>query len=580
MAEIFISYKSERRKAAEHLAAILRCHGFTVWFDYSLIKGRDFGHQIDAQVREAKALVVLWCTKAVKSRWVAEEVDLAHELGILIPLKIEPCELPVGFRRQDYIDLSNWDGAPRSPDLDKLIDALEERIGRSASFDRRALGDYEATWRRFGAQPLKSFALEAPLEAVQTRNGGGDAVPPAGNGPSPLAIAAKEWPGVRDSGDVTRLLRFEKHFPGTWYAEEAKELREKLEAAAAAEAAQREREARERAEAEAHARAEAEAAAKVKAAIAGETDRDKLYALWHRDAAAVAARFGELGFVRVPSQEDGKAVSLWLKPGSGESFKDFADGPEMLVVPAREFQMGSTGAEIAELVKVYGRDWPKNEGPQHRVTIPRPFAIGRYPVTFAEWDACVKAGGSSYKPEDSGWGRGDRPVINVSWDDAQLYLKWLRQTTGLDYRLPSEAEWEYAARAGTTGPFSFDGKISTDEVNYDGNYSFDGSAKGEYRAKTLPVKSFQPNPWGLYQVHGNVWEWVADGWHDSYKGKPGGLSADGGPWLPDKEDCPRVVRGGSWLSDPWYCRSAVRSGRVAGFRDFNAGFRVARTLTS
>jgi TIR domain len=124
--EIFISYKSERRRAAEHLAAVLDRHGYSAWFDYQLIKGRDFGLQIDRKVREAKALVVLWCTRSVGSRWVAEEVDLAHELGILVPVKIEPCTLSIGFRRQDYIDLSDWDGSPRSHRLDPLLDALEE----------------------------------------------------------------------------------------------------------------------------------------------------------------------------------------------------------------------------------------------------------------------------------------------------------------------------------------------------------------------------------------------------------------------------------------------------------------------
>ena len=133
MAEIFISYKSERRKAAEHLAEILHCYGYSVWFDYSLLKGADFGFQIDAKIREAKAAVVLWCTKSVTSRWVAEEADLARELGGLVPVKIEACELPVGFRRLDYLDLSDWDGAPRNHMLDRLLDELEQKTERGAA---------------------------------------------------------------------------------------------------------------------------------------------------------------------------------------------------------------------------------------------------------------------------------------------------------------------------------------------------------------------------------------------------------------------------------------------------------------
>jgi formylglycine-generating enzyme required for sulfatase activity len=211
------------------------------------------------------------------------------------------------------------------------------------------------------------------------------------------------------------------------------------------------------------------------------------------------------------------------------------------------------------------------------VTIPAPFAIGRYAVTFAEWDAFVAAGGGSYRPEDKGWGRGDRPVINVSWDDIQAYLEWLRQMTGKDYRLPSEAEWEYAARAGTVTPFWWGSSISTQQANYDGNRTFGGGKTGEYRQKTLPVKSFDPNPWGLYQVHGNVLEWCADGWHDSYAAKPEDLKANGGPWIGGGSGA-RVLRGGSWLYDPQYLRSANRSRNDPGLRFNFLGFRVARTL--
>ena len=164
MSEIFISYKSERRLAAEHFAEVLKRYGYSVWFDYELVKGKDFTQQIERRVREAKALVVLWCSHSVSSRWVREEVYLADKLGILIPVMIEPCEIPFGFQLADTIDLTQWDGAPRSHQLDPLIDALEGRIGRAAAQDRRGLIEYEATWRRFGAPVLRSFALGQPVE--------------------------------------------------------------------------------------------------------------------------------------------------------------------------------------------------------------------------------------------------------------------------------------------------------------------------------------------------------------------------------------------------------------------------------
>jgi trigger factor len=232
MVEIFISYKSERRKAAEHLAQILRCYGYSVWFDYSLIKGRDFGLQIDAKVREAKAVVVLWCAKSVGSRWVAEEADLAQTLGSLLPVRSEDCDLPVGFRRLDYIDLTGWDGAPRTHVLDKLLDELEQKTGRAPNLDLKAMRAYEETWRRFGAPSLKDFALDKEIPEGDRKMPEPKAplVVSGRNGVNGLLIAAQEWPAVRESRDITRLKRFEAFFAGTFYAVEAQALREALEA--------------------------------------------------------------------------------------------------------------------------------------------------------------------------------------------------------------------------------------------------------------------------------------------------------------------------------------------------------------
>jgi formylglycine-generating enzyme required for sulfatase activity len=168
----------------------------------------------------------------------------------------------------------------------------------------------------------------------------------------------------------------------------------------------------------------------------------------------------------------------------------------MVIIPPGRFLMGSP----AEAERAQDKD------PQHPVTIARALAIGRFAVTFEEYDRfCAKTGRA--KPGDSGWGRGQRPVINVSWDDATAYCAWLSQQTGHAYRLPSEAEWEYAARAGTTSAFWWGNQIDPSLANYDGNYTYANGPKGEYRERTLPVESFQPNPFGLYQVHGNVWEW-------------------------------------------------------------------------
>ncbi len=245
------------------------------------------------------------------------------------------------------------------------------------------------------------------------------------------------------------------------------------------------------------------------------------------------------------------------------SFTDCPICPEMGALPADSFEMGSPPSEV-------GRD--NDEGPQHDVRVPA-FAIGKYEVTFAEWDACVADGACEQRPEDRGWGRGDLPVINVSWEDTQQYVDWLSGQTGKTYRLPSEAEWEYAARAGTTTPFHFGGTISTAQANYDGSYTYAGGAEGEYRRRPVPVGSFPPNAFGLHDVHGNVWEWVQDCWNNNYEGAP----PDGRPW--EIGDCnTRVLRGGSWIYRPEGLRSASRVRLSSDNRGNTAGFRVARTL--
>ncbi len=250
----------------------------------------------------------------------------------------------------------------------------------------------------------------------------------------------------------------------------------------------------------------------------------------------------------------------------GTRIRDCEACPELVVVPAGSFMMGSPASE-------WGRF--DNEGPQRRVTIAEPFAVGVYEVTFREWDACVSEGGcKDYRPDGLGWGRDGRPVINVGWGDARAYVKWLSQRTGKPYRLLSESEWEYVARAGTTGPFHTGSTISSDQANYDSSYIYGSGQKGRYRGQTVQVGTFAPNAFGLHEVHGNVWEWTQDCWNDSYTAAP----ADSRAW--ETGECERrVLRGGSWGDVPWLLRSAGRGRNDSGIRDVKIGFRIARTLT-
>ncbi|QEI40176.1 Serine/threonine-protein kinase pkn1 [Dolichospermum sp. UHCC 0315A] len=228
---------------------------------------------------------------------------------------------------------------------------------------------------------------------------------------------------------------------------------------------------------------------------------------------------------------------------------------DMAAIPGGTFMMGSPENEA-------GRS--DNESPQHQVTVPS-FFMGKYPVTQAQYQAIMGTNPSDFKGDN-------RPVERVSWTNAVAFCEKLSQKIGKTYRLPSEAEWEYACRAGTTTPFHFGETITTDLANYDGNYTYHGGIKGIYRKETTEVGSFGvANNFGLYDMHGNVWEWCQDSWHNSYKGAP----TDGSAWLDTEENTNfKLLRGGSWNDDPGNCRSACRYNNNLDDYDDNIGFRV------
>lgn len=230
-------------------------------------------------------------------------------------------------------------------------------------------------------------------------------------------------------------------------------------------------------------------------------------------------------------------------------FRDCPRCPQMVVVPGGRFLMGS-GA----------REGYKTEKPQHEVAIADDFAIGRYEVTFDEWDACVNANACPTQTDHAGWGRGQRPVINVNWHDAQAYVRWISKETGQEYRLPSEAQWEYAARAQTQSTYVFGDSLKPAQANVQMALNM-----------TVPVGQYATNPFGLFDVHGNVAEWVQDAWQQSYNDAPGDGSARPGG------GATRVIRGGSWRVTPRLARSAARIAVDDNRRSNQIGFRVVRT---
>ena len=307
---------------------------------------------------------------------------------------------------------------------------------------------------------------------------------------------------------------------------------------------------------------------------------DSIPATWREDVTVELSDFNDqeicIGFqftgtnahswsiddVQVTSLED-RILYSRFEQQPGDTFKDCPDCPTIVVIPAGTFTQGSPESEP---------DSDDNERPQREVNVPT-FALGQTEVTFEQWDACVADGGCSHTPDDEGWGRGNRPVINVSWTDAQEYVDWLSNKTGHNYRLPSESEREYATRSGTTGRFNTGDCITTDQANFRGTQPAEGCPSGNYREQTLPVNSFTPNAFGLYDTHGNVIEWVQDCWNLSYNDAP----TDGSAWM--SGDCSRAaLRGGSWGNYGNWLRSAYRYGVTRGVRSSNFGFRVARSV--
>ena len=233
--------------------------------------------------------------------------------------------------------------------------------------------------------------------------------------------------------------------------------------------------------------------------------------------------------------------------------------------------MGTSLKEMEAIKQRHGEfygEWLKLESPLHPVVIAKPFAMGRFAVTFDEWEVFARITGRKM-PDDERWGRGRRPVINVSWNDASAYVEWLGETTGRPYRLPTEAEWEYGCRAGTTTAYSIGATITREQALFSPGYD---SAED----RTVVVGTFRCNGWGLFDMHGNVWEWCQDQWHHNYDGAPD----NGLAWQEKSKGGRRVVRGGAWSSKPENLRAANRDGDLAVDFSSSLGIRVARSLTS
>jgi formylglycine-generating enzyme required for sulfatase activity len=502
MADVFLSYRNtpDRRAIVRRLATVLRTYGMTVWWDYGLEAGESYRAQIMSELASARIVAPLWCVESVQSPWVRMEAEFGKDK--LLPARLQKVMPPVDFEAIQAADLVDWDGSVNSPRLLDFVRLICKRLDRPATAPSDLIEELAELPR---VKPLLEVASASPASAAIV-------------GASPThdyAFWERQWE-KQGTGTNLVVLRDIANEAPPYFANQAYARIAELEKEAAQRREAEERERRIR-----------------------KTEEQR------RAREMAVAPYRAEGRIKVDAQIVHGAPEGWFKPGAGEVewFKDLDVGPEMVVVPAGSFMMGS--------------EEYSDESPVHLVEIRAPLAVGRYAMTFAEWDVA----GLEHKPADRGWGRGRRPVINVSWDDAEEYARWLSQKTGKAYRLISEAEWEYCCRAGTTTKYAFGNSITNQLAQFSAS-------------TTTEVGTFPPNGWGLYDMHGNVWEWCKDDWHPDYIRKS---LRDGSAWGAGASSS-RVLRGGAWNYDLWFLRSANRTKSQVSYRQKNVGFRIARTL--
>lgn len=517
MVDVFISYPRTARAKAESIKTRLETLGLDCYFDLERIDGgANFPDTIDRALRGSKAVLCCWSPRYFERPWCMIECRDGLAREIMVPVAVERFERfapPADLRLINWYNLVDWRGEDAHEDWRRTLLRLGKLVGRELDPPLRK--------SVVGGLSAADEASAAP-ETVQTR----------ANLLADLRATWAAFPAKSDASAVQRFLARVRTAAGSGVEFEVEHHLDELRRGS-------ERRAQEAARAEAERRARA--AAQVEAQHQAEEARARPGAAW-RD----------------------------VIPGLPESAC-----PEMITISPGKFLMGSlNSAERSEASD--GR-----EEPPHEVRIDYPFALGNYALTFAEWDAAIAVGAKLERPVDQGWGRNRRPVINVNWEDARAYAAWLSGRLGLTgradaYRLPSEAEWEYACRAGTTAPFSCGTTISTAQANYDGEHTIGAGDQGANRRMTAPVGCFPANAFGLHDMHGNVWEWCEDVWNTSYS-QPGRLD-NGIAWLIG-DTSRRVLRGGSWKSDPFTLRSAFRRSSNPLDRVSDIGFRLARTVS-
>lgn len=605
MADVFISYNREDQNRARAIAGALEAEGLSVWWDSNLRAGQSYDEVTEKNLREAGAVVVLWSKRSVNSKWVRAEATIGERCSTLVPAMIDECDRPLRFELVQTADLINWRGDRNDANWRAFVHDIQAAIGHhgSAAPQQSATGspaadvtientfwtsikdggdahDFEAYLKRY---PNGHFADLAKNRLVALARAAAPAPPPR---PAPAAAAPQprpqpqpqvqqqaaprqsapqraQAPAPQKSGPNVAviaavvlgaiLIGGGAFFAITRGAPGAKK-QEEVAATATAPAQEAVTESAPTPAEEAALAAEITAAPEAQDSLAAldAADGEAVEGVIEpAEGEAVEAAPAEETLAAAPESETAAEVAPSTdQPAAAEgTFRDCDFCPVMAKLPGGAYLMGSPKDEPGRFAY---------EGPQHEVTL-KPFAMGVHEVTFDEWAACVDDGGCrNYAPADAGFGRGARPAIYISWADAKAYVQWLSKKSGRKYRLPTESEWEYAARGGAATAYWWGAR-------------FDRSMAPS--GKTSEAGSYSANAFGLYDMLGNASEWVEDCYVNNFTAAP----TDGAPVL--NGDCgQRVVRGGSWKSDAGDMRIANRRRITTNVRDSSLGFRVAADL--
>lgn len=602
---IFISYNREDQHRARSITDALEAEGLKVWWDTNLRAGESYDEVTEKHLREAGAVVVLWSKQSVNSKWVRAEATVGERFSKLVPAMIEDCERPLRFELVQTADLTRWHGDRGDPNWRNFVQAVKSAVGHQhveaapPSNTQAPAGD--VTIENTFWTSIKDGKERSDFEAYLKRYPAGHFADLARNRLAALDRAAQQ---ARKTAATPPQRQAQQPAPQAPRQQQPRQQQQRPTPAQRAQAAEAPAASKKNNNAAVFALAglgiviiaaggffglqmiNAGALNEPSASVQAQPESVETTALDDNPSADDVSSLQSITPVETPQDEgvpveeltlteaaaneesdevpagsekvetlDGDGVTgladeaVPSEPGPGDVFTDCDACPQMTILPAGVFMMGSPDEERGRF---------PYEGPQHEVSVSS-FAIGTYEVTFDQWAACVEDGGcNGYNPGDAGFGRGARPALFISWRDAQSYVTWLSGKTGRSYRLPSEAEWEYAARGGEASPYWWGEQFDRSKASLGG---------------TVEVGAFAANGFGLHEILGNAGEWVQDCYLNNFTETPtDGSAATSG-------DCSRrVIRGGSWRGEPRELRSANRARITATVRDRSMGFRVAADL--